>query len=214
MFERFTLRWHLRNLSSNDWRKREAAANELGEKGSLEAFEPLVAALADPTYNVRRSAAKALGQLGDQRAIDPLIELLGDEDSSVRKFVASALAKLGEDGWRELIRGEKEDLDRLGSCGDQRAVKALVYALKLVNRLDERSFLTHRKAAARALVQITSSNPSFLKNIWQDIKGLVTTPHSDTYASGKSGRTHHDMGVGLTFPDEPEEGCPPSHSRD
>jgi len=42
------------------------AANVLGDIGSSLAFEPLLAALQDPFYNVRRCAALALGKIRDE----------------------------------------------------------------------------------------------------------------------------------------------------
>ncbi len=201
MLERARLNWHLRNLVSDNWKKREAAARALAEIDDKEAVNGLLGALKDPAYEVRRAAAKSLGLLKARGAIEPLIELLGDESSSVRQYAASGLASLGERSWQQVVRGEKHDIDSLASCGDPRAVTALIYALRQVHGFRERSLLRHRTAAAEALVSLASKSPSFLKDYWKDIQGLAGLHHSDTAGGGR----HSDVGVGVEFPNEPEE---------
>ena len=201
MFEKAKLNWHLRTLASDNWKKREAAAKALSEIDVKEAIEALLGALRDPAYEVRRAAAKGLGQLKVREAIEPLIELLGDESSSVRQYAASGLASLGERSWQQAVRGEKQDIEGLASCGDPRAITALIYALKQVHGFHERTFLRHRTAAAEALVGLASKSPSFLKEYWKDIQGLAGLHHSDTAGGGR----HSDVGVGVKFPPEPED---------
>jgi len=201
MFERAKLSWHLRNLASESWKKREAAVNALGEIEDKESIDALLGALKDPAYEVRRAAAKSLGQLRVREAAEPLIELLGDESGSVRKYAASGLASLGERSWREIIRGEKQDIDNLASCSDPRAVRALVNALRQVHGFHERSLLRHRKAAAEALVGLASRSPSRLKGYWKEVQSFAGLHHSDTAGGGR----HSDVGVGVEFPDEPSE---------
>ncbi len=201
MFERARLNWHLKRLSSDSWAKREAAATALGEIEDKESVKALLGALKDDAYEVRRAAAKSLGQLRAREAIDPLIELLGDASDTVRMYAASALANLGERSWRDVIRGELQDLDRLGKCGDPRALKALVNALKQVHGFHERSLLKHRKAAAEVLAEMASKNPSMLKPYWGEAQNLACWRHSDTAGSG----LHTDVGIGIEFPDEPAE---------
>ena len=201
MFERTKLNWHLRNLASDNWKRREAAARALAELDDKESIEALVGALKDPAYEVRRAAAKSLGQLKAREAIEPLIELLGDESSSVRQYAASGLASLGERSWQQVVRGEKHDIESLASCGDPRAVTALIYALKQAHGFRERTLLRHRTAAAEALVALASKSPSFLKEHWKDIQGFAGQHHSDTAGGGR----HSDVGVGVEFPPEPDE---------
>jgi len=200
MFERAKINWHLRNLASDHWKKREAAVRALSEIEDKEAIKGLLGVLKDPSYEVRRAAAKGLGQLKAREAVEPLIELLGDESSSVRQYAASGLATLGERSWQQVVRGEKHDIDSLASCGDPRAVTALIYALRQVHGFRERTFLRHRTAAAEALVGLASKSPSFLKEYWKDIQGLAGLHHSDTAGGGH----HSDVGVGVEFPPEPE----------
>ena len=200
MFERAKRNWYLRGFASADWKKREAAAKSLAEIDDKKAIEALLGALKDPAYEVRRAAAKGLGQLKAREAIEPLIELLGDESSSVRQYAASGLSSLGDRSWRQVVRGEKEDIEHLASCGDPRAVAALVYALRQVHGFNERTLLRHRTAAAEALVGLASRSPSFLKEHWKDIQSLAGQHHSDTAGGGR----HGDAGVGIEFPDEPK----------
>ncbi len=201
MFERARLNWHLRNLASDNWKKREAAARALAEIDDKDAIDGLLGALKDPAYEVRRAAAKSLGLLKARGAIEPLIELLGDESSTVRQYAASGLASLGERSWQQVVRGEKHDIDSLASCGDPRAVTALIYGLRQVHGFRERTFLRHRTAAAEALVGLASKSPSFLKEYWKDIQGLAGLHHSDTAGGGR----HSDVGVGVEFPPKPED---------
>ncbi|MBN1592990.1 MAG: HEAT repeat domain-containing protein [Candidatus Coatesbacteria bacterium] len=200
MFEKAKLNWHLRNLESESWKKREAAVKALIEIDEPESKKALLDALRDPAYEVRRAAAKGLGQLKVREAIDPLIALLGDESGSVRQYAASGLASLGERSWQQIIKGEKEDIDRLASCGDPRAIFALIFAMRQIHGFHERSFLRHRRAAAEALVELATKSPSFLKEYWSDIQGLAALHHSDTSGGGH----HSDRGIGVDFPDEPK----------
>ena len=167
MFEKAKLNWHLRNLASENWERREAAAKALSEIDGKEVIKALIGALKDAAYEVRRAAAKGLGQMKAHEAIEPLIELLGDESSSVRQYAASGLAALGERSWQQVVRGEKQDIDSLASCDDPRAVTALIYALRQIHGFHERTLLRHRTAAAEALVGLASKSPSFLKEYWK-----------------------------------------------
>jgi len=79
--------------------------------------------------NVHKAAYDALKSVG-RDAIAPLIEMLGAENPETRLVAAGLLYELGEKKWLyQVIKGLDEDLERLGSCGDRRAVSALLYAL-------------------------------------------------------------------------------------
>lgn len=73
---------------------RSAAAIGLGIAERVEAVQPLIRRLRDPSADVRRSAAWALGAIEDRAALVPLIELL-DRDTNARVRQAAAWA-IGE----------------------------------------------------------------------------------------------------------------------
>jgi HEAT repeat protein len=104
---------------------RTGAIEALGNIGSSEAVEPLIAMFTDRYWNVRDAAvealvkigepaverlieilnqrhpalieyaARALGAIGDEQAIEPLTDALFDDLKRVRKAAAAALEKLG-----------------------------------------------------------------------------------------------------------------------
>ncbi len=107
-----------------------AAANALGNIGDRKALGSLIEDLEDEYWNVEQAAATALGNLHDIRAIMPLIRTLGEGAfPSVRTAAATALSKLGEKKWENIVKGEIEDYNRLGSSGDRRAIEPLLKAL-------------------------------------------------------------------------------------
>ena len=107
-----------------------AAASALGNIGDKRALDPLIATLEDEYWNVKQAAATALGNLGDKRAIRALIIALGEDEYGFARLAASsALSKLGEKKWANIVKGENEDFERLGSSGDQRALEPLIKAL-------------------------------------------------------------------------------------
>jgi HEAT repeat protein len=115
---------------------RKGAAAALGEIGDARAVEPLIAALADPDFNVGRAAAMALGEIGDERAVEPLIAALGS--LYLDETAAEALGHFGADAVEPLIVA-LNDRDRrvrpnaawaLGQIGDPRAVEPLIPALQ------------------------------------------------------------------------------------
>lgn len=85
--------WTLRQLNSDDWQAREAAAQKLGELKDSQYAEALVGALKDGHGNVRRMAEWALVQMGAS-AVPPLAVALTVRNSEVRKAAASALAQI------------------------------------------------------------------------------------------------------------------------
>jgi len=60
------------------------------------AVEPLIEALSSTDRNVRHSAAFALGRLGDARAVQPLIGQMSDNIDEVRAACARSLGQLGD----------------------------------------------------------------------------------------------------------------------
>jgi len=104
----------------------------------------LVHFLLDYRSDVCAEAAIALGELGDRSAVPPLVQMLGRRDAALRRAAADALAKLGEVGWGTCIKGDSQDMSRLGACRDPRVVEPLVLALR-------EWCSEEREAAARAL---------------------------------------------------------------
>jgi HEAT repeat protein len=80
-------------------RKRQHAAESLGELGDGRAVGPLLQALQDrgEESEVRAAAAEALGKLGDLRAVEALLRAATDrkEKWSVREQARAALQRLG-----------------------------------------------------------------------------------------------------------------------
>ncbi|HUT89395.1 MAG TPA: HEAT repeat domain-containing protein, partial [Thermoguttaceae bacterium] len=203
------------------WRDRRAAAKALGQLGDPRAVERLVRALADGDNDVRCAAAEALAALGepkwaqwvkgegddfrrlgaskDREAVEPLVWALADGDNDVRRAAAKALAALGEPKWAQWIKGEGDDFRRLGELGDARTLKPLVKALR-----DENWDV--RRAAARALVGISGTNPDSLKPHWREVAQLVREPHTDSHTDSDCQLGHSDRkdrGIGLDFPEPP-----------
>ena len=75
-------------------RKREEAAEALGENKRLEAVPLLSLALKDADEDVREAAVDALEEIGGETAILLLEQALADGDESVRETAAEALAEL------------------------------------------------------------------------------------------------------------------------
>jgi hypothetical protein len=58
-----------------------------------------------------------------------LYEALGDVEHHIRKAAAKALAQKGDSFWLELIKGDDDDIIRLGDSDLLQAVPALIYAM-------------------------------------------------------------------------------------
>jgi HEAT repeat protein len=117
--------------ASANWHLRAVSAAAMGGTGDPRAIDQLIGLLEDEVGYVRMVAAKELGQLGDKRAAAPLISALGVEWPEVRVAAAAALARLGEPAWQKRVRGEDADFERLGDCGDMRALDPLVRMAKI-----------------------------------------------------------------------------------
>ena len=71
-------------------------AHRLGEIGTPEAVDGLIAALERDHKFTHRGAVRGLGLAKDPRAIPHLIRCLGDEDGKTRSEAANALVNIGE----------------------------------------------------------------------------------------------------------------------
>lgn len=80
--------------SDGDVDVRCAAAEALGRRETMEAIDPLLAALGGTDPRVRQSSAYALGLIGDPRAREALEKAKGDSDELVRFFAEDALVQI------------------------------------------------------------------------------------------------------------------------
>ncbi len=184
---------------------------------------PLMEALEDRDVDTRRAAAEALGRMGHQQAVGPLIRLLGNSGyRHARLEAAVALDKLGESTWKEWVKSEDADFERLGSSGDPRAVEPLLKALKesvrkeipavasalarlghpaaiepLISMLADGEW-DIRKAVAAALIEFAKNQPRVLVERWDDVSTRIQSKHtdfrthSDNTYPGSSDCTHSD----------------------
>jgi HEAT repeat protein len=82
-------------MDAADPERRALAARALGGLIDLDAVEPLISALSDPSAQVREDAAGSLGWIGDTRAIPPLSSLgFTDPDPLVRRVAMHAMARI------------------------------------------------------------------------------------------------------------------------
>ncbi len=117
---------------------RKAAAEALGERGSVWAIDALIRALGDQDMDVRDAVVKALGKLDNAQVIDSLNRALRDKNLEVRVATADALGKLGNAYAVKPLIHALEDKNKnvrqmaakaLGKLGDARAVEPLIHAL-------------------------------------------------------------------------------------
>ncbi len=158
----------------------------LGTSGDPRAFEPLVRALETMTHqDPRIQIIKALGKLKDPRSVDPLIGVL--ENDSTAESCASAA-------------------EALGKLGDHRAVSKLIDALTAPCRVI-------RLAAAKSLIDCArrKKKPNALLERWREVAAVVRNRHEDWPAQntncsnyGHVDTPHADTGIGLDFPDKPQ----------
>ncbi|GEM_PF-1389099 len=128
-----------RELTSWHYRRRMAAATNLGRLGDKTAVTPLVDCLGDPQAGVREMALFSLGILGDSSVVDAVRQCLDDYDSDVRYRALIALHDLGYPGLESiLIERLREDdaygvreqaLTLLAKEGSPHAVPAILEAL-------------------------------------------------------------------------------------
>ncbi|MFB6262640.1 MAG: AAA family ATPase [Bradymonadaceae bacterium] len=84
-----------RELDSWHYRRRMAAATNLGRLGDKHSVPDLVDLLDDPQAEVREMALFALGILGDESVVEPVRACLEDYDADVRYRALIALKDLG-----------------------------------------------------------------------------------------------------------------------
>ncbi|MFW5967009.1 MAG: HEAT repeat domain-containing protein, partial [Persicimonas sp.] len=125
-------------LQSRHYRRRMAAATNLGRLGDTKAVPRLIGLLNDPQASVREMALFALGILGDPSAAEAILNSLNDYDADVRYRAVIALSDLGYSDLEDvLIRcmddeafGVREQaLSRLRTVGTVKSVPVVLRAL-------------------------------------------------------------------------------------
>jgi len=85
----------------------------LGEWGTSQVREPLLALLGDPLPSIRAAAARALGWPGNQGAVDALVKRLEapGEEAAVRAAALQALGRIGDPSARAGVLAASRDPD-------------------------------------------------------------------------------------------------------
>lgn len=125
-------------LESIHYRRRMAAATNLGRLGDTASVPALVGLLSDPQPGVREMALFSLGILGDSSATEPILGSLSDYDADVRYRAVVALGDLGYAHIEDvLIRAmgdesygvREQALSQMRTAGTPRAVPVILRAL-------------------------------------------------------------------------------------
>jgi HEAT repeat protein len=180
----------LKVLQDEDANLRMAAAEVLGEIGSLQVIPALAQALLhDENAGVRKAAAKALGKIGDTRAVPDLLQALRNEEGDARAIAAKALGLIGDPQAvfalaQVLLHDEntgvrKAAADALGNIGDSQATPALVKALQ-----DEDASLRMTVAAALAKIGDPQAMPVLIQALQDDVEEIRVAA---AYVLGVSG---------------------------
>jgi ATP-dependent Clp protease ATP-binding subunit ClpC len=103
-----------RELDSWHFRRRMAAATNLGRLGDRTAVTRLVDCLSDPQAGVREMALFSLGILGDSSVVDAVRKCLDDYDSDVRYRALIALDDLGYPGLESILIDRLREDDAYG----------------------------------------------------------------------------------------------------
>lgn len=133
----------IKQLESEDPKKREEAILALGELRDERAVEPLIKVVQQDTVENRVYAIVALSEIGDHRAIETLIYCLMDYDEKIRMAAARALGKFSSpQAVSALLVSLKNDPSTairsraalsLGSIGSALAVEDLLRESKMEN---------------------------------------------------------------------------------
>ncbi|MFP4600958.1 MAG: HEAT repeat domain-containing protein, partial [Persicimonas sp.] len=125
-------------LQSPHFRRRMAAATNLGRLGDVKSVPKLIGLLNDPQATVREMALFALGILGDPSAASAILKSLNDYDADVRYRAVIALSDLGYGDLEEVLIQCMEDeafgvreqaLSRLRTVGTVRSAPVVLRAL-------------------------------------------------------------------------------------
>ncbi len=143
-------------VSDTDVKVRQSAITALVHIGEARSAATIAKAVADTDVNVRLAAIRGLGLLKDVRVSPTLISVLGDERTEVRRSAAEALATLGDQKWREVIKGDDSDYQRLAMSAqkDARAMDPLLWAIERgTQKASALTVLALRQSSDRRLLE-------------------------------------------------------------
>jgi HEAT repeat protein len=176
----------LARLAGWGWRRRAAAAQNLGTLRIAGTLRALVPALADPEARVRMAAVRAVGDLGTREALAALAPMLGDPSAAVARQAQDILAEKGGKVAREIRSYLRQTANRRGRLaavellGWHRAPEAVRLLLDLCRETDAEMRVKAAKAAAAI------GDPRFLETL----HALTADPTWEV-------RAHAARGLGL-----------------
>ena len=158
-----------------------AAATALAKMPTSEATLSLIKHLHECKWaNVRDAIIDALGDTGDLRAAQPLAEAIAGSP----EVIAGILLK-----WSAAL---------VKSAHLPRVIASLIVALQL-------DTWEARKAAATVLTIFAKRKPIALAATWGQVRQLICAPHQDSGRGPYSSDCHGDTGIGLDFPESPDD---------
>ncbi|QED28302.1 AAA family ATPase [Microvenator marinus] len=125
-------------LHSPNYRRRMAAATNLGRMGDTESVPVIIQLLNDPLAHVREMALFALGIIGEPSAVDAIVHSLSDYDANVRFRAVVALGDLGYPQLEDVLINAMSDesygvreqaLSQLRQVGTPRAMPVILRGL-------------------------------------------------------------------------------------
>lgn len=113
---------------SRDSGQRLVAVRGLAELADPKAAETLLGALADSHPPVQIAAVQAAAGLKINGASDAIRRLLVNANPEVRAAAAAGLEAMGEPQWRQWVKGDAQDVARLGEARDPQVFDLLLAA--------------------------------------------------------------------------------------
>jgi HEAT repeat protein len=166
----------LRRLRSRLAWKRVSAASRLGDLGSDQAIDALMAALRDKRLDVRAAAARSLGKMKSSRSVPALVQAMADR-TVPRQTAAHALLQIGDSSLDE-IRGQIRNADpqvRAIAVGLTGLLGDVTHAGEVSGLLKDSS-ADVRASAARALGRLGDDRTAIaLRKALKDRIGFVRT---------------------------------------
>ena len=162
---------------NKSWTLTTKVVRILTRSGDKKAFQSVIKALNDKTFEPRSLCARYLGEFGDKRAVKPLIAALNDSDSYTRMESVTALGKLKDKlSVLPLIAVLNNDTPKmkslaahsLGEIKDKRAVLPLIDNLKdknpnLRNEIVFALCELKDKRAVEPLMEIIKQDPTTIE---------------------------------------------------